>query len=153
MVIFGAGVVTGRLLVQHATRVNDRRGPLRIPGALRPGQPTSPAGIARFDFLRRMERELDLTPEQREPAEKVLKEGQERMRKLNDTIEPRRRQELRRTMDEFRHVLTPEQLARFDQLLKQAQQQRQREQRKQTAPREPGATNTVPGSSPPGTNS
>ena len=33
---------------------------------VRPAQPVSP-GVMRIEFLRRMERELDLTPEQREP--------------------------------------------------------------------------------------
>lgn len=152
MVIFGTGVVTGGLLVRHAMPVKERHGQPRTPGTVRPGQPNSPAGIARFDFMRRMERELDITPEQREPVDKILKEGQERMRRISETVEPRRRQELRKTMEEFRQVLTPVQRGRFDQLLKQQQQQRQRDQHKQPAPHEPGTPTPPPGSSPPGTN-
>ena len=99
-----------------------------------------------------MERELKLTAEQREPIDKILKEGQERMKKLMETVEPRRREELKKTIEEFRAVLTPEQQKRFDGLLKQ-QQQRAREQRKAAPPRERPAQNPPPGNTPAGTNS
>ena len=127
MVIFGTGVVTGGLLVRHVEHGRDRR-PQRNTNAVRPGQPSSP-GLMRFEFLRRMERELDLTPEQREPIDKILKEGQERMKKVMETVEPRRREEYKRTLEEFRGALTPEQRQRFDLVLKQQQQQRKSDQR------------------------
>jgi Spy/CpxP family protein refolding chaperone len=102
----------------------------------------------RIEFLRRMERALDLTPEQREPIDKILKEGQERTKKLMETVEPRRREEFKRTIEEFREVLTPEQRKRLDDLVKQ-EQQRAREQRKAAPLKEhppqnppPGATNS-----------
>ena len=144
MVIFVTGVVTGGLMVRHVDHGRDRR-PQHSTGAARSGQPTA-AGAMRIEFLRRMERELDLTPAQREPIDKILKEGQERMKKLMDTVEPRRREEFKKTMEEFRAVLTPEQQKRFDELVKQ-QQQRGREQRKAAPPRErppqgPPANNT-----------
>ena len=144
MVIFGTGVVTGGLLVRHAGPSRDHRQP-RPAGAVHTAQP-SPAGLMRIDFLRRMERDLDLAPEQREPIDKVLKEGQERTKKIMEVVEPRRREEYKRTIEEFRAVLTPEQLKRFDETVKQ-QQQRAREQRKAASPRErppqaPPVTNT-----------
>lgn len=104
-----------------------------------------------MDFLRRMQRELNLTAEQREPIDKILKEGQERMKKLMETIEPRRREELKQTIDEFRAVLTPEQQKRFDGLLKQ--QQRGREQRKAAPPRERSLQVLPPGNTSAATNS
>lgn len=144
MVIFGTGVVTGGLLVQHA-RPGGVRHPQRASGAVHATQP-SPAGVMRIEFLRRMERELDLAPAQREPIDKILKDGQERTKKLMDTVEPRRREEFKRTIEEFRAVLTPEQRKRFDGVVKQ-QQQRAREQRKAASSREhpqqsPPASNT-----------
>ena len=148
MVIFGTGVVTGGLLVRHVDH-RDRRAP-RYPGAARPAQPTA-AGAMRFEFLRRMERELNLTPAQREPIDKILKDGQERMKKLMDTVEPRRREEFKRTMDEFRAVLTPEQQQRLDDLVKR-QQQRAREQRKAAPPREHPPQTLPPGNTPAVTN-
>ena len=148
MVIFGTGVVTGGLLVRHVEHGRDRR-PQRTGSAVRQAQPPSP-GMLRFEFLRRMQRELDLTPEQREPIDRILKEGQDRMKKLMETVEPRRREELKKTIDEFRAVLTPEQQTRFDDLLKQ-QQQRAREQRKAGPPRQHGPP--PPTNSPTATNS
>ena len=149
MVIFGTGVVTGGLLVRHAAPPWVRR-PQRVNDAARPAQAT-PAGIMRIEFLRRMERDLDLTPEQRAPIDKVLQEGQERMKKLMDTVEPRRREEFMKTMEEFRAVLTPEQQKRFDELVKQ-QQQRAREQRKAAPPRERPPQTPAPGNTPAATN-
>jgi Spy/CpxP family protein refolding chaperone len=150
MVIFGTGVVTGGLLVRYAEHGRDRRPP-RAGDMVRPAQPVS-AGVMRIEFLRRMERELDLTPEQREPIDKVLKEGQERTKKLMETVEPRRREEFKRTVEEFRAVLTPEQQKRFDDLVKQ-QQQRAREQRKAAPPKERLPESPPPGNPPAATNS
>ena len=150
MVIFGTGVVTGGLLVRYAEHGRERR-PGHVANVAHPAQPT-PAGVMRIEFLRRMERELDLTPEQREPIDKVLKEGQERTKKLMETVEPRRREEFKRTIEEFREVLTPEQRKRFDDLVKQ-QQQRAREQRKAAPPREHPPQGPPVGNAPAATNS
>jgi hypothetical protein len=143
MLIFGTGVVTGGLLVRHAGGIHNRRPqPHPIP-TMRP-TPAATPGVLRIEFLRRLERELDLTQDQREPVDRILKEGQERMKKLMEGIEPRRREEYKQTIEEFRRVLTPAQRARFDDLLKQ-QQQRAREQRKPAAPRERPAPEPPPG--------
>jgi len=150
MVIFGTGVVTGGLLVRHLEPARGRR-PQRANEALRAGQPVSP-GLVRIEFLRRMQRELDLTPDQREPIDRILKEGQERMKKIMESVEPRRRAEFKRTIEEFRTVLTPEQRKRFDTLIKQ-QQQRAREQRKTAPPREEPQQSLPPTNPPAGTNS
>jgi hypothetical protein len=149
MVIFGTGVVTGGLVVHHAQRGRDRH-PQRVGGTLRSPQPPSP-GVLRIEFLRRMERELNLAPEQREPVDKILKEGQERMKKLMEAVDPRRREEYKRTLEEFRTVLTPEQRQRFDTSLKQ--QQRARDQRKAAPPRERSPLGPPPGDPPAVTNS
>ena len=150
MVIFGTGVVTGGLLVRHAGPARDRR-PQRVIGAVQQAQTTS-AGMLRIEFLRRMERELALTPDQREPVDKVLKEGQERMKKLMETVEPRRKEEYKKTIEEFRAVLRPEQQKRFDELLKH-QQQRTRDSRKGAPPRERPAQRPPSGNTPAMTNS
>lgn len=149
MVIFGTGVVTGGLLVRHADSGGIRH-LQRMGAASRPAQPSP--GVMRIEFLRRMERELDLTAEQRDPIDKILKDGQDRMKKLMETVEPRRREEFKKTVEEFRAILTPEQRRRFDALVK-VQQQRAREQRKAGPVWErplPGAPPTNP---PAGTNS
>jgi Spy/CpxP family protein refolding chaperone len=150
MVIFGTGVVTGGLLVRHADHGRDRRPP-RAGAGVHPA-PAGPAGVMRIEFLRHMERELDLTSEQRDPIDRILKDGQERMKKLMDTVEPRRREEYKRTVEEFRAVLTPQQHKRFDELVKQ-QQQRAREQRKAAPLRDHGPQSPLPGNTPAATNS
>ncbi len=151
MVIFGTGVVTGGLLVRHVDRGWMHR-PQRPTGVVRPALSLTPAGLMRADLLRRLEQELALTPEQREPANEVLKKGQERMKRLMETIEPRRREAFKKTLEEFRAVLTPEQQKRFDELLKQ-QQQRAREQRKAPPQSERPALSPVPAARSDATNS
>jgi hypothetical protein len=75
----------------------------------------------RLEFLRRMQRDLDLTGEQREHVDRVLGQSQERTRKIMEPVAPQLRQELQRAKAEFRDALTPAQQDRFDQLLKQQQ--------------------------------
>ena len=150
MVIFGTGVVTGGLLVHHSERGRDRR-PQRVGNAVRPAQPST-AGVMRLDFLRRMEQELDLTPQQREPIDRILKEGQDRTKKIMEMVEPRRREEFRKTIEEFRAVLTPAQRDRLDAIMKQ-QQQRAREQRKAAPSRQRQLPGSFPTNPPSGTNS
>lgn len=64
MVIFGTGVVTGGLLVRHEIPGRERR-PQRGSPTVHVVQPSA-AGVMRIEFLRRLERELALTPEQHE---------------------------------------------------------------------------------------
>jgi Spy/CpxP family protein refolding chaperone len=115
MVIFGTGVVTGGLLVRHASPAAPSRS---VPAAQRPPQNFSPGGM-RIELLRRMERDLDLTPQQRAQVDKLLKESQERTRKIMEPVAPQMVAELQQAREQFRAVLTPGQQARFDQLLKQ----------------------------------
>jgi len=126
MVIFAAGVLTGGIL----TRSVDRAMLLRRPHLVRPTQP-SPGGL-RLDFLRRVQRELDLDSDQREKIDRVLKESQERSRKIMEPISPQLRQEFQRAKDEFRAVLTAEQQTKFEDLLKK--QSRSREHRPAASP-------------------
>lgn len=141
MVIFGTGVVTGGLLVRY-TGVH---GPHPHTAAqVRPAQFTSPMGM-RVDFLRRVGRELNLTPEQRERVDRILRESQERSKKIMEPVSPQLREVVRKTRAEFVEVLTPEQKARFNELVRQ--QQRPREQQRPQGFREPtleGAPTSTP---------
>ena len=74
----------------------------------------------RLEFLRRMERDLDLNAEQREKVDRILKESQEQTRRIMQPVAPALHAELQRTKEKFRQVLTPAQQVRFDQLLKHA---------------------------------
>ncbi len=137
LVIFAAGVVTGGLLVSHVERHRAKtlRATLRQPAwrpieprpgtIIRPdepgrGGPTTylPRGL-RMDLLERLDREVRLSPEQRERIEKILAEGQERNRQLWERIQPEIRREIQQTHERIRAVLDPEQRQKFEELMKQ----------------------------------
>jgi TRAP-type C4-dicarboxylate transport system substrate-binding protein len=85
-----------------------------------------------------MQRDLELTSDQHERIDKILKQSQERTRKLMEPVAPQLHQEIQRAKAEFREALTAPQQDRFDQLLKQ--QQRFRDHRPIGRP-EPALTN------------
>lgn len=136
VVIFGAGVVTGALVVKYAAQTPVRQSRQGSSGGNRI-QPISAGGL-RIEFLRRAERDLNLTADQREQVDKILAASQERSKKIMEPVQPKIREELQETRDQFRAVLNPEQKIRFDELLKQQQQQRQRDQHR-PPPRNPEA--------------
>jgi Spy/CpxP family protein refolding chaperone len=107
IIIFAAGAFSGAVLVRHAA-------PARF----------GPGGM-RLEFLRRMERDLDLTPDQRQRVDKILKEAQEHTRKIMEPVAPAIHAELQRTKDEFRQILTPAQQVRFDELLRHSMRGRE----------------------------
>jgi Spy/CpxP family protein refolding chaperone len=139
MVIFGAGVVTGGLLVRQTMLTQ----PAKQPHPANPNRsiPTAP-GLTRVEFLRRAERDLDLTPEQRAQADKVIADSQERTKKIMEPIAPKIREQLNQTKDEFRALLTPEQQKRFDEMLKKAAAHPRDQHRPPAKPDKPAATNT-----------
>ena len=121
MVIFGTGVITGGLLVKNtAGPVKDRR-PKNIVAPTNPPPLTVvPAQLQRMEFLLRARNELNLTPEQHEHIEKIIREGQEKSRKLWEGVAPEMRKELQSVHEKIRAELSPEQRRRFEQLLKNA---------------------------------
>ncbi len=140
MLIFGTGVITGGVLVRQsmlrARPVVERNANNRPPIALT-------AGNMRIEFLRRAQRDLELTADQRERIDEILRRSQERSRKIMEPVTPRLREEIQRTRDEFRDVLTPRQRKQFDASWKQ-QQQRPRDPRPSGRER-PGVRPTEPG--------
>lgn len=138
MAIFGTGVVTGGLLVEHANAMR-RPHPPRPANAARPAQPPVSPGGLRLALLRQMQSVLNLTPEQNQRIDTIIRQGQERTRQVMDPVRPQIQEELRKVMAAFRETLTPEQRARFEELLKQ-----QRQNRRPPAARPPGATNSSP---------
>ncbi len=135
-VIFGAGVVTGGLLVSYVDRAKPTR-PKPVARHVVPLWP-APRGLAQGphpeqqqnleqqvrDFMRWAGRDLDLTPEQRQRIEGILRDGQERTRATWMKIAPELRKELEQVKAEIRAELTPDQRAKFDELLKQRQRRR-----------------------------
>jgi Spy/CpxP family protein refolding chaperone len=117
MVIFGAGVVTGSLVVWQTAVKHPAKQPHA--NAVNRSIPTAP-GLTRVEFLRRAERDLELTPEQRVQAEKVIADSQERTKKIMEPVAPKIREQLNQTKEQFRALLTPQQQSRFDEMLKKA---------------------------------
>jgi Spy/CpxP family protein refolding chaperone len=118
MVIFGCGVVTGALLMKtELPAAGVPAEPAQHPSAST-NQPPPFAQIQRLEFLRRMQKQLDLTPGQRDEIAKIMKASQERSRLLWDQIAPQMHVELKRVREEIRQVLTPDQQKQMDELLK-----------------------------------
>lgn len=138
LVIFAAGVVTGGLLVHH---VQPRKGAVggRAAAPLPERMQVSPGELPRLnerelqitlerrrmDFLLGATRELQLTPEQRERVEQVIRDSHERTRKLWEQVGPPMRREIVEVRERISAELTPRQRLRFEQLMKRPQGQGQ----------------------------
>jgi Spy/CpxP family protein refolding chaperone len=141
MVIFGAGVLTGALVVEFTEGLNGSRHQQTSSGN-RAFETGSPYGM-RLEFLRRIQRELDLTAAQQEQIDKVLKQSQERTRNIMAPVAPQLRQELQRAKAEFRDILTPAQQASFDELLKKQQRYHRPGQRPESSLTNGLGTNSI----------
>lgn len=109
LVIFGAGVLSGTLGTRLYQQKNEPPKP-----AFGPGGP----GPDRFDFLRRWGDRLDLTAEQREKIDRLVRESQERVRALWEPVGPKIQEETRSVRARIEEVLTPEQRAKFEAMSK-----------------------------------
>jgi Spy/CpxP family protein refolding chaperone len=120
LVIFGAGVMTGGLLVNYAVHTNlvitpTKPIPVTVQGM---GTGTNPWSQRARELLRRMDRELNLTPEQHQRIEKLIAESAERTRMLWKPIAPQMSKEMQILHRDMREELTPEQRPRFDEIFK-----------------------------------
>jgi len=100
LVIFGAGVLTGGLLVVHV--VHEHR---TLP------TPRSPETWRRA-FIGHLDKVLKLTPEQHAAVSKIVAEGQEKNREIW-------RQEMEQVHQRIRAELTTEQQKEFDTMVRQ----------------------------------
>lgn len=142
LVIFAAGVVTGGLMVGYANRASMKQHRLlpretanrRVENpkaAINPREATKLPRIPnthpqwlRMDFLQRLDGELGLTEEQHRQIERIITEGQERNRQLWNRALPEMRREIQKTRELIRGVLEPQQIQRFEELMKQHPQRR-----------------------------
>ena len=65
-----------------------------------------------------MDKQLNLTDDQRERIDKIFKESQERTKPLWDKVAPQFKEELRHVREQIRGELTPEQQKKFEEALK-----------------------------------
>lgn len=113
-VIFGAGVLTGGLLVNFVQR--SERVPFHSESAARVRataghteqntRPHLPKSLSR-QFLQKLDKALKLTPKQRESVRKIIGEGQGQICKA-----------IRDARSEICKVLTPRQRKKFEELIK-----------------------------------
>ena len=113
MVIFGAGVVTGGLFVKHVGHVQNPHPPANAA----PHNAPAPWHLQRVEFIRRLEKQLDLSPDQRKRVEDIMRESQERTKPLWEGIGPQLREELKNVREQIRAELTPQQQKKFDEEL------------------------------------
>jgi Spy/CpxP family protein refolding chaperone len=125
LVIFGAGVLTGGLLVHQTNRVPGRPFPSFGPGQPQLGQAGQPNQFGsqrippneqRMELLRHMTRQLELSQEQRKKVERIISDSQTRTKTLWEPVAAKMNDELRKTDDRIREVLTSEQQQKFDEM-------------------------------------
>jgi uncharacterized membrane protein len=118
VLIFGAGVFTGGILVDYVKQARPHS-----PAKNRPANPGGanaaatnnpnlsatrrPPQVFSTNFLQRLDAELHLTKEEHEAIQKIISDGQNEMRKV-----------VQDSRLEIREVLTAEQLDQFDALMK-----------------------------------
>jgi Spy/CpxP family protein refolding chaperone len=117
LVIFAAGIVTGGLTVKLGAP------PFRATPGPRPLD-QRPAIAPRWEgqlreLSKKMERHLDLMPDQRSNIEAIIRQSQIRMRGIWEEIAPRTRDEFRQMRQKIRAELTPEQRKKFEELFRE----------------------------------
>jgi len=120
MVIFGTGVITGGLLVKNTAGSGNAPPVKQVVRTNQQPVAVTPPQMMRMEFLLRARKELGLSSEQHVRIEKIIREGQERSRKLWEGVAPEMRKELQSVHEKIRAELSPDQRRRFEQLLKTA---------------------------------
>jgi Spy/CpxP family protein refolding chaperone len=147
VVIFGAGVLTGGLLVNYVDHPHSKNPhhPQANVGTHPPTDNPAPAHLPEIpqpraermgkQFVQQLNDTLQLTPEQRVKIEKIIADGQDRNHELWTNVAPKMRAVMQEVNQQIRAELTPEQLKPFEELLKHP-------------PRRPSGTNAPPASRP-----
>ena len=132
VVIFGAGVITGGLLVNHvpgrqlgqvepssaepnAQLAADNHGPARSPEVSLPRL----AERLSKELVRRLDKSLHLTMVQSNNIAKIVADGQERNHVIWTNVAPQMRKVMQDVNQQIRAELTPEQVKQFEVLMKQ----------------------------------
>ena len=141
LLIFASGAVTGALALRTATnRAAAERDPF----------PPSLMDM-RFGALETMQRELQLDEAQTRRIEGILQEGRRRTREVWESCQPQFRAEFKRVRELISAELSPEQQARFEDLLKKARERHK--EKDKGRPEKPGdrAADAPPAPGSPGT--
>lgn len=115
VVIFGAGVVTGGLIMRSTMKSSAANPPTPMPG----GPPGTGIWVqSRAQFVQKMHHQLDLTPDQCKQVDAIMKVGHEHMAKLWEPIAPQAREETKNVRVQIQAILTPAQLVKFEEVFK-----------------------------------
>jgi hypothetical protein len=156
VVIFGAGVLTGGLLVNYVEQPHPKD-IQRPPDELNPHpqatnrdldqplpqdlpKPRPPEMLSK-QFVQQLDKPLHLTPEQRAAIAKIVADGQERNREIWTNVAPQFHKVLQDVRLQIREQLMPEQRKQFEELLKRF---RPAGHRPQPPPNSPSPTNKPP---------
>lgn len=126
LVLFAAGVATGTTV----TTIRARAAHKAELAKLAKRSPLPPTAWQRFDFLRRAQRDLNLSEDQKTRIDALLKESQDHFRKLWEPVAPQVKVEFDALRDRIRAQLTAEQQQRFDELLKKPERRWSDEKRR-----------------------
>jgi len=121
MIIFGSGVITGALVIKTTQRgghSHEGKQTASVHAKEAKNNSAPPWVLQRVEFQRKMEKQLDLTPDQKTRIEKIMHESQEHTKPLWDQIAPQMREELKKVHEQIRAELTPTQQKKFEELLK-----------------------------------
>lgn len=148
LVIFIAGIFTGASLVRFVQGggKNWRNRPPQISNSQsepdRPGQmprgenpnarnnpdmpnpPGQQPGLLGREFIVGLDRQLHLSPDQRDKIEKLMMSGQQHIREIRSKVDPEMRKEMQTVNDQIKALLTIEQREQFDRMMKQRLQRR-----------------------------
>ena len=160
LMIFGAGALTGGLLVNYAkpapakevplTAAEEAAHPLANGRSHDPSRPSDlprprPPEILGKQFVQQLDKTLRLTPEQRAAVAKIVAEGQEHNREIWTNVAPQMHKVLQDVRQQIRAQLTPEQRKQFEDMLKRF---RPAGRHPQTLPNAPLPTNEPPAAPP-----
>ena len=133
VVIFGAGVLTGGLLVNYAEppqakevqlppgegnphpQANGRSHDQSRPQDL--SRPRPPEMLGK-QFVQQLDKALHLTPEQHATIAKIVADGQERNHEIWTNVAPQMHKVLQDVRQQIREQLTPDQTKKFEELVK-----------------------------------
>ena len=124
LVIFGTGVVTGGLLVDHT---HHARRALEHEAVRTPPEIPMPKPIADRigkQLIQTLNDKLQLTQEQKEKIQKIVADGQDRNHAIWTNVAPQMRAVIQDVHQQIREQLTPEQKEQFEELLKHPPMQR-----------------------------
>jgi Spy/CpxP family protein refolding chaperone len=118
VVIFACGVLTGTMVVK-ASRQSALAAPVPAALVVNPKNPAPPGWqLQRLQFIKRMQKQLGLEPEQQEKIDKIMRESQERIKPLWAQIGPQMDEELKRVRQEVNEVLSAEQREKMNELMR-----------------------------------